>query len=116
MYDIWDNDFDRKFDEAVDAMEKKEHRLIWADELKRHYAWWGDNDQMKRIFDNIVEQIKTVDAVPIKHGRWEYTDYGGVGNWHCSVCHNIVVGAKGASLRTPYCPNCGAKMDEVEDG
>lgn len=51
-----------------------------------------------------------------KHGRWEYTDYGGVGNWHCSVCHNIVVGAKGASLRTPYCPNCGAKMDGEDNG
>ena len=55
------------------------------------------------------------DSVPVKHGRWEYTDYGGVGNWHCSVCHNIVVGAKGTSLRTPYCPNCGARMDGGEN-
>lgn len=23
MYDIWDNDFDRKFDEAVDEIERK---------------------------------------------------------------------------------------------
>lgn len=26
MYDIYDNEFDKKFDEAVDAIEKKEHR------------------------------------------------------------------------------------------
>ena len=50
-----------------------------------------------------------------KHGRWEYTDYGGVGNWHCSECHNIVVGINGFPNLTQYCPNCGARMDEVEE-
>ena len=40
MHDIYDNDFDKAFDEAVEAIEKKEHRLIYADKLKAHYAWW----------------------------------------------------------------------------
>ena len=38
----------------------------------------------------------------IKHGRWELYDI-------CSVC-----GVQ-AEQQTNYCPNCGAKMDEVEE-
>ena len=41
-------------------------RLIDADKLKAHYAWW--NDENKEIFDQIVDQMPTVD--PVKHGRW----------------------------------------------
>lgn len=66
MYDIYDNDFDKAFDEAVEAIEKKEHRLIWADKLKKHYAWWQGGtlektlDEMKRDFDTIVDLQPTV--------------------------------------------------------
>lgn len=44
MHDIYDNDFDRQFDEAVEAIEKKEHRLIWADKLK-HGRWINKDDK-----------------------------------------------------------------------
>lgn len=36
-------------------------RLIDADALKAHYAWWGDDDQQKQIFDDIVDRQPTVD-------------------------------------------------------
>lgn len=60
MFDLYDNDFDKAFDEAVDAIEKKEHRLIWADKLKQHYAWWKGGsremtmDEAKNDFDTII--------------------------------------------------------------
>lgn len=119
MFDLYDNDFERAFDEAVDAIEKKEHRLIWADALKRHYAWWKGGsremtmDEAKNDFDTIIDLQPT--AEPIKHGRW-IESWGG--KWHsCSVCGGIPpFNFKGEDIITSYCPHCGAKMDEVENG
>ena len=62
--------------------------------------------------------IKTTDVAEVKHGRWQKLYEC---NYKCSVC--------GAWFRTRddygnpedkvpdyrYCPNCGAKMEEVED-
>ena len=38
-------------------------RIIDADALKKHYAWWEDERQ--KLFDSIVDQQPTVDAVPV---------------------------------------------------
>ena len=38
-------------------------RLIDADALKKHYAWWEDDRQ--KLFDSIVDSQPTVDAVPV---------------------------------------------------
>ena len=63
-----------------------------------------------------LEALPTVDAVPIRHGRWvsEYkikpskeTDA-----YHCSVCHDYYT-TESYNLR--YCPRCGAKMDGKGD-
>lgn len=32
--------------------------------LKRHYAWWGESNEMKQIFDEIIDQQPTV-SVPV---------------------------------------------------
>lgn len=43
-------------------------RLIDADKLKKHYAWWGNEDtnpyyqEMKKIFDTIVDLQPTVEV------------------------------------------------------
>lgn len=90
----------------------KEEAITKINKLRNEYnEQYIDYCGINEAVNMAIEALK---ADP-KHGRWEYTDYGGVGNWHCSVCHNIVVGAKGASLRTPYCPNCGARMDGGEE-
>lgn len=49
----------------------------------------------------IIDNAPTVDLV--KHGKWN----GGLANWNCSACNYGV----NAWNNTPYCPNCGAKMD-----
>ena len=105
MYDIYDNDFDRAFDEAVDAMEKKEHRLIWADDLK---ACKFKNDISYNAFKNLIDRQPTVEAEPRKHGRWIEDEYGIP---HCSEC-----GTMNNTVYKNYCPNCGARMDGGENG
>ena len=60
--------------------------------------------------DSVIDKAPTIDAEPVKHGRWEY----GVTLNHewrkCSVC---LVSQDIFGCFT-YCPNCGAKMD-LED-
>lgn len=54
----------------------------------------------------------TVDAVPVKHGRWKMVE-GELVFWDmCSVCGRKIL------HRTPYydfCPNCGADMRKGGD-
>lgn len=50
----------------------------------------------------------TVDAVPVRHGRWEC-------NKPCPVCGEDRFKGLDADIwadwEPPYCPNCGAKMN-----
>lgn len=88
-------------------------RMIDADKLKLHYAWW-DNfgnlfmKDMKKTFDEVIDLQPTVEAEPVKHGYWE-------GDGQCSVCKEYPLARY---MRNPnYCPNCGARMmDEVDNG
>ena len=65
--------------------------------------------------EDMIENAPTVDAAPVKHGRWmkmtgmmppEY-----VGHYECSVCqwHGSHHNATEREYR--FCPRCGAKMD-----
>lgn len=55
-----------------------------------------------------IDNAPTVDAVPVRHGRWVWNDCGGFGNYHCSECRKICI----CNGDYDYCPNCGARMDE----
>ena len=55
----------------------------------------------------------TVDVVPVRHGRWiEQEKYTFGVMYDCSICGNRILD-NGHSWN--YCPNCGAKMDEVSE-
>lgn len=129
MHDIYDNDFDKAFDEAVEAIEKKEHRLIWADDLKNliYESWGGDPayhtaryGQLKTeteakaeyaclMLENIDAQ-PTIEAEPIKRGRWiKISDT----MLQCSKCCEYVRGT--FPLGINYCPHCGAHMMGEEE-
>ena len=94
-------------------------RLIDADKLKAHYAWWKGGsremtmDEAKSDFDTIVDLQPTIDAEPIKHGRWIEI---GRPWYECSECgeRTAVVNLNGEVVWN-YCPNCGAKMDGGEE-
>ena len=47
---------------------------------------------------------KLVDVQEVRHGRWDFDEYG----WVCSVCESPISVRYG---KKNYCPNCGAKMD-----
>ena len=99
-------------------------RLIDADRLKAHYCWWAGGskemtiDEAKKTFDTIIDLQPTVDAEPVKHG---HNTGEGVRWFRCSECgwgfNDIYMAEENVDLNAfPfYCPNCGAKMDEVED-
>ena len=82
-------------------------RLIDADKLKQHYAWWNNEEQ--RTFDQIVDSQPTVETVV--HGEWIPVTNGRGGS-ECNLCHAYAPSYQsGAEYNSPYCPNCGAKMN-----
>lgn len=99
-------------------------RLTDADELKEWVENWfeknryyhphskANNIPIPELYD-ILERMPTVDAEPIRHGHWEWNDYGGFGNYHCTVCRYIPYGKFSRKFCPDYmyCPRCGAKMD-----
>ena len=84
------------------------------DEDKTEWRRWSAILNERTAFKYDVADAPIIEAEPVKHGRWIYL-YDG--NYKCSVC-----GEWWTCDETPkesgllYCPNCGAKMDEVEDG
>lgn len=131
-------------------------RLIYADKLKKHYAWWKGGtremtmDEAKSDFDTIVDLQPTVElkpividgeeyltgadynaylkgykdgiAEPIKHGRWidnkvafhrVCSECGAVIRQDISLVYLLECMEKVGHLN--FCPNCGARMDEVEE-
>ena len=82
-------------------------RLIDADPLLKHKT---DHDM---ISTHLIYNAPTVDAVPVRHGKWIYSnDF----HWYTASCNKC-----GYQRRTDikaegwnqwkFCPNCGAKMD-----
>ena len=87
------------------------HRCVLSPLDAPYPLAYGNTD----LFE-ILDLMPTIEAEPVKHGRWLYkelcfkgdktpTDY----TYECSVC-----GYKWGEDIYRYCPNCGAKMDEVE--
>ena len=53
---------------------------------------------------NILLERCAADVQEVRHGRWDFDEYG----WVCSVCESPISVRYG---KKNYCPNCGAKMD-----
>lgn len=54
-----------------------------------------------------VKDMPTVDAEPVRHGRWNETNFIKVRE--CSCCH--AQWGMYSIEEFDYCPTCGAKMD-----
>ena len=83
-----------------------ERKLIYADtvvEKLSELILLGDHE--KKVLESFVETCLAVDAEPVVHGRWTYTDGDYEVYMNCSEC------GWDDDFRTNYCPNCGAKMD-----
>lgn len=98
-------------------------RLIDADALMQamyHRAFETDGDTMwqsgcwvrYRAIEQTVKEQPTIEAEPVKHGRWEDVEPSLFRDKFatCSVCR-----VRQLLDKDSFCPNCGARMDEVED-
>ena len=58
---------------------------------------------------SILHSVKPIDAVPVRHGRWND------GDPYCPICRKDKFRGLDADVwadwKPDYCPNCGAKMD-----
>lgn len=65
------------------------------------------NEVLHFHMPNVINKQPTVDAVEVVHGRWVHGF-----SVRCSVCNGYALTDEDHdSWITPYCPNCGAKMD-----
>ena len=95
-------------------------RLIDADALVENIKSEIDDDKeiypddktsmmFRAGMKNVIRIVKNQDTVdPVKHGHWIDTgraDYYLNKEYRCSCCNSVDY------LCSPYCYNCGAKMD-----
>lgn len=88
----------------------------------RHYQTYNLDDAYGQGWDDAlyrIEQIPAADVVPIVQGWWErrFCHPMRDGEWQyiCSVCKNDNYWRNNVChQKHKYCPNCGAKMQEVE--
>ena len=81
----------------------------WCDECMTDDCYYCNIYKIKEI----VRSMPTVDAEPVRHGHWtekrnpmmyQLLPYV----WVCDQCGTAFY------YKTPYCGECGAKMDEEE--
>lgn len=65
-----------------------------------------------RLARNIVEDLPTIEAEPVRRGRWLHTKDGIIISGYCSECGWVSAVGETDVAGMPYCPNCGAKMEE----
>ena len=63
-------------------------------------SYYDECDEREESIEERIAQIPSAE----KYAQWEYVNYGGFGNWHCTACRAI------GSKNFKYCPYCGAKI------
>lgn len=87
-------------------------RLIDADAMKSYIDCGHLRSPAELCFSELdvvrmLDRQPTVDATPVKRGRWSYE---GDGWFFCEECKKYVVHISGTADMN-YCNHCGAKMD-----
>lgn len=89
----------------ADALKRKVQRLAteaWKMQVK------ASVETILNQFIDYIDHAPTVDAVPVRHGRWIYhPDWQADGEcgYECSEC------GMGSDVDYPYCMLCGARME-----
>ena len=82
-----------------------------------------DDEWCLKVSD--IENAPTIEAVPVIHARWIVNVEFNNGERVIATCSNCKDRGEVRTNRnewgiwhidSPYCPNCGAKMDGVTDG
>ena len=86
-------------------------RYIDLDKVFPNGAFYVNSDNLGASLTELLNRIGNApiaDVVEVKHGKWIYFyDTKGIKRCKCSECITSY-----GCLDTPYCPNCGAKMDK----
>lgn len=69
---------------------------------------------MKKVINAYFMRLKMEETRIVKHGHWFLLDECANAGVYCSVCHKKVYKEDYANqkLKSKFCPNCGAVMDE----
>ena len=89
-------------------------RLIDADMACKNVEKWFEDVCVYDVspfeavsdFESIIDNVPTVDAEVVRHGRWELVHKELSKCSACGMMRNIRT-----QFAWAYCPNCGAKMD-----
>ena len=81
---------------AADVVEKEKYDRLLENSL---------------IVSSALQKYQKADVVEVVHGKWIPVTNGRGGS-ECNMCHAYAPSYQsGAEYNSPYCPNCGAKMD-----
>lgn len=88
-------------------------RLIDADALVEKAYWHGEHPSVDNPFAEGVDAVDvsdidnapTIEAEPVRHGRWERTSDGAA---RCTACKRKM---NSSQYGYAFCGLCGAKMD-----
>ncbi len=72
----------------------------------------GDNSSIA----DIINEQPTADVQEVKRGYWKFNQHSKVvASFRCSECQTPFYNFGNSKILspTPYCPNCGARMDGV---
>ena len=86
-------------------------RNRYLDAPSLYYPMYMTQLNERAYFKQIITDLPTADVTPVRHGRWikkqeKDTFAGYLYSYECSECGRV------EQRKEPYCPNCGAKMDE----
>ena len=72
-----------------------------------------DDEEREDIMCEMVDDLPDADVVEVKHGKWQkhYKSGTTVSDGFVSSCCDMW-----NERKTPYCPRCGAKMTERNNG
>ena len=90
-------------------------RPIDADKMKNFFK--GNNEAVK-FFHTLIDAQPTIDVAPVVHAHWIVKGDDDMDNemYHCSKCgEEQFFDNYYEQEKFPYCPMCGAKMDERVD-
>ena len=68
----------------------------------------GQNIAVEKLYLGILNEKYGMNVTPVVHARWQGVSPF-VDSRECSNCHYCI---QSEELETPYCPWCGAKMDD----
>lgn len=73
---------------------------------RANLMWYFDTEGDYQELLGDIKRIPVADVQPVKHGRWLLKFDGDIYEYReCSKCGNT------GSCETPYCAQCGARMD-----